>query len=154
MNLLALLQMSTNDPMFWILVIIAASFVVIAIAMIAIAVFVSRAVKTVNRAEQKLEPARTKIEEMRLKEQAMVLAEEQFAAQLAEAHADLAALPAELKAFGNKSGLPAEIERLQGAIAGLGAVNLAALDELEIAKERKQYLDAQAADLTEAMATL
>ncbi len=105
-------------------------------------------------AEQKLEPARTKIEEMRLKEQAMVLAEEQFAGQLAEAHADLAALPAELKAFGNKSLLPAEIERLQGAIAGLGAVNLAALDELEIAKERKQYLDAQAADLTEAMATL
>ena len=72
----------------------------------------------------------------------MVLAEEQFAGQLAEAHADLAALPAELKAFGNKSGLPAEIERLQGAIAGLGAVNLAALDELEIARERKEYLDA------------
>jgi len=105
-------------------------------------------------AEQKLEPARTKIEEMRLKEQAMVLAEEQFAGQLAEAHADLAALPAELKAFGNKSGLPGEIERLQSAIAGLGAVNLAALDELEIASERKHYLDAQATDLTEAMATL
>jgi len=105
-------------------------------------------------AEQKLEPARTKIEEMRLKEQAAALAEEQFAGQLAEAHADVAALPVALKAFGNKSGLPAEIERLQGTIAGLGAVNLAALDELEIATERKQYLDAQSADLTEAMATL
>ena len=105
-------------------------------------------------AEQKLEPARTKIEEMRLKEQAVALAEEQFAGQLAEAHADVAVLPAALKAFGNKSGLPAEIERLQGAIADLGAVNLAALDELEIATERKQYLDAQSADLTEAMATL
>ena len=105
-------------------------------------------------AEQKVEPARAKIEEMRLKEQAMVLAEEQFANQLAEAHADLSILPAELKAFGAKSGLPPEIERLQAAIAQLGAVNLAALDELEIAKERKQYLDSQAADLTEAMATL
>ncbi|MET0683455.1 MAG: chromosome segregation protein SMC [Casimicrobiaceae bacterium] len=105
-------------------------------------------------AEQMLEPARAKIEEMRLKEQAVALAEEQFAGQLAEAHADLDALPAALKAFGNKSGLPAEIERLQGAIADLGAVNLAALDELGIATERKQYLDAQAADLTEAMATL
>jgi hypothetical protein len=50
------LQMSTNDPAFWILVIIAASFLVIAIAMIAIAVFVSRAVKSVNRLEQKFEP--------------------------------------------------------------------------------------------------
>ncbi len=105
-------------------------------------------------AEQKLEPARAKIEEMRLKEQAVVLAEEQFAGQLAEAHADLDALPAALKAFGAKSGLPAEIERLQSAIAALGAVNLAALDEVGIATERKQYLDAQAADLTEAMATL
>ncbi len=105
-------------------------------------------------ATQKLEPARAKIEEMRLKEQAVALAVQQFADQLAEAHADVDALPAELKAFGNKSGLPAEIERVQAAIASLGAVNLAALDELEIATQRKQYLDAQAADLTEAMATL
>jgi len=50
------LQMSTNDPLFWILVIIAASFIVIAIAMVAIAVFVSRAVKSVNRVEEKFEP--------------------------------------------------------------------------------------------------
>ena len=51
-----LLQMSTNDPTFWILVIIAASFLVIAIAMVEIAVFVSRAVKSVNRLEEKFEP--------------------------------------------------------------------------------------------------
>jgi hypothetical protein len=56
MILPALLQMSTRDPMFWIMVIIAASFILIAIAMIAIAVFVSRAVKTVNRMEEKMEP--------------------------------------------------------------------------------------------------
>jgi uncharacterized protein YoxC len=52
----ALLQMNTNDPMFWVMVIIAASFLVIAIAMVAIAVFVNRAVKSVNRLEDKLEP--------------------------------------------------------------------------------------------------
>ena len=56
MYLPALLQMSTRDPLFWIMVIIAASFIVIAIAMIAIATFVSRAVKSVNRMEQKMEP--------------------------------------------------------------------------------------------------
>jgi methyl-accepting chemotaxis protein len=56
MNLALLLQMSTRDPMFWIMVIIAASFVFIAVAMIAIAVFVSRALKTVNRLEEKFEP--------------------------------------------------------------------------------------------------
>ena len=56
MNLALLLQMSTRDPLFWILVIIAASFIVIAIAMVAIAMFVSRAVKSVNRMEEKMEP--------------------------------------------------------------------------------------------------
>jgi hypothetical protein len=56
MNLALLLQMSTRDPMFWIMVIIAASFVFIAVAMITIAVFVSRALKTVNRLEEKFEP--------------------------------------------------------------------------------------------------
>ena len=56
MNFALLLQMSTRDPLFWIMVIIAASFVFMAIAMITIAVFVSRAVKTVNRLEEKVEP--------------------------------------------------------------------------------------------------
>ena len=56
MYLALLLQMSTRDPMFWIMVIIAASFILIAIAMIAIAVFVSRTVKSVSRMEEKMEP--------------------------------------------------------------------------------------------------
>ena len=105
-------------------------------------------------AEQKLEPARAKIQEMQLKEQAGALNEQQFAEQLAEAQADLGALPEALKAFGHPRGLPGEIERLGKAIAELGPVNLAALDELAQARERKDYLDRQAADLTEAMTTL
>jgi chromosome segregation protein len=104
-------------------------------------------------ADQKLEPARTRIDEVRLKEQAARLAEEQFASQLAEAHAELELLPEKLKAWGRASTLPAEIERLTQAIAALGAVNLAALDELTQASERKAYLDAQAQDLTEALTT-
>ncbi len=105
-------------------------------------------------AEQKLDPARTKIQEMQLKEQAATLQEQQYAEQLAEAHADVATLPEALKAWGAVRTLPAEIERLSAAIAELGAVNLAALDELRQASERKDYLDRQAGDLTEAMATL
>jgi len=105
-------------------------------------------------ADQKLEPARSRIEEVRLKEQAAELSGAQYAEQLAEAHAELTELPERLKAWGRASSLPAEIERLTQAIAGLGAVNLAALDELTQASERKSYLDAQAQDLTEAMTTL
>ena len=58
------LQMSTNDPMFWVMVVVAASFIVIAIAMVAIAVFVNRAVKTVGRVEQKLEPLMERVSAM------------------------------------------------------------------------------------------
>ena len=56
MSLSLALQMSTNDPMFWVMVVVAASFIVIAIAMVAIAVFVNRAVKSVARMEEKFEP--------------------------------------------------------------------------------------------------
>jgi len=104
--------------------------------------------------EQALEPARTRIGDLKLKEQAAVLAEAQFAEQLAEAGADLAGLPDALKAWGRASTLPGEIARLHAAIAELGPVNLAALDELTQSRERKDYLDRQAADLNEAMSTL
>ena len=50
------LQVSTRDPLFWILVVIAASFIVISVAMVAMAVFINRAVKSVGRLEQKIEP--------------------------------------------------------------------------------------------------
>jgi len=54
--MLLALQINSNDPMFWVMVVIALSFIVIALAMVSIAVFVSRAVKSVNRLEEKLEP--------------------------------------------------------------------------------------------------
>jgi len=59
--MLLALQMNTNDPMFWVMVVIALSFIVMAIAMVSIAVFVSRAVKSVNRLEAKLEPLIEKV---------------------------------------------------------------------------------------------
>src|SRR5213079_2405165 len=51
-------------------------------------------------------------------------------------------------------GLQGEIDRINRDIAALGAVNLAALDELTAARERKSFLDAQSADLDEAITTL
>src|SRR5919205_3206321 len=50
------LQMSTNDPAFWVLVVVAVSFVVIAVAMVAVAVLVGRAVRTVKSVELKVGP--------------------------------------------------------------------------------------------------
>ncbi len=50
--------------------------------------------------------------------------------------------------------LHAEVQRLSKEIDAMGAVNLAALSELEQSQERKQFLDAQAADLMAAVETL
>jgi hypothetical protein len=58
------LQMNLNDPMFWVMVVIAVSFFAIAIAMIFIAMLVSRAVKTVGRLEQRTEPLLKKVTEL------------------------------------------------------------------------------------------
>jgi chromosome segregation protein len=105
--------------------------------------------------EQGLEPLRVRIGDLRLKEQAAALNTEQFAQQLLEAGADEEALAQELGGGNARpAALQGEITRLGNAIAELGAVNLAALAELETATERKGYLDMQAADLTEAMETL
>ena len=51
-------------------------------------------------------------------------------------------------------GLQSEIDRIGREIVALGAVNLAALDELGVARERKEFLDAQSADLVDALNTL
>ena len=105
------------------------------------------------KVEQSLDPLRDRIGELKLREQAASLNFEQLASQLAEANADEESLAADV--VGARAGpLQAAIAALQRSIDALGAVNLAALDELAAASERKGYLDAQSADLTQAMETL
>ena len=104
--------------------------------------------------EQKLAPARERINELRLKEQEARLAEESYANQLAEVQANEQELLVLLEEGVRASKLQSEINRLNEEIAALGAVNLAALDELSTARERKSYLDSQSQDLTEAVQTL
>ncbi|WP_136417343.1 chromosome segregation protein SMC [Herbaspirillum sp. ST 5-3] len=106
------------------------------------------------QSERNLQPQRDRITELQLKEQAARLNFEQYAQQLAEAQADEAALSEKLTGEIRPSYLQGEVTRLTNAIAALGPVNLAALDELAQASERKNFLDAQHADLTEAITTL
>jgi chromosome segregation protein len=104
--------------------------------------------------EQKLQPIRDRIGDLKLKEQAARLAYDQFAQQLRDAGADEAALVADLKEGQKAAPLQGEITRITNAITELGAINMAALEELKTHQERKQFLDAQAADLTAALETL
>jgi chromosome segregation protein len=52
------------------------------------------------------------------------------------------------------SSLQGEVTRLNNEIQSLGPVNMAALEELTSSRERKSFLDAQSADLNEAIKTL
>ena len=89
-----------------------------------------------------------------LRHQESRLQMERYAEELREAGADEALLLADLTAGIKPNAIAAEIARLARAVDGLGAVNLAALDELTQARERGEYLAAQADDLLQAMATL
>jgi chromosome segregation protein len=105
--------------------------------------------------ERDLDPLRARITEFQLKEQASRLGFEQYSQLLADAKADLEAVALSISQDNVRlGGLQGEIDRINRDIAALGAVNLAALDELAAARERKQFLDAQTADLQEAMNTL
>jgi chromosome segregation protein len=104
--------------------------------------------------EQRLQPLRDRIADLRLKEQAARLNLEQFAAQLAEAGADENELAGQLKEGQRAAPLQGEITRLTNAVNELGAINMAALDELATSRERKDFLDAQAGDLSEALEIL
>jgi chromosome segregation protein len=104
--------------------------------------------------EARMNPLRERIGELRLKEQAASINHDQFATQLQEAGADEAALAAGAETAPRPSALQSEIARLNQAISELGAVNLAALEELKTSSERKGFLDSQSADLEEAVNTL
>ena len=102
--------------------------------------------------ERELDPLRQRITEFQLKEQAARLGFEQYEAQLVDAKADLEAVEQSIK-DGNVRllGMQSDIDRINREISALGAVNLAALDELAAARERKTFLDSQSTDLTDAM---
>ncbi len=101
--------------------------------------------------EHKLNDLREKLGELTLKEQEARLYFEQWAEQLQGVDEEplLPLLPNT-----NASKLQGELNRVNRAIEELGAVNLAALEELQTATERKVHLDAQSQDLQDAMTTL
>jgi len=105
--------------------------------------------------EQALGPLRERVGALQLEAQAAQLGGAQYLEQLEAAGADCEAIAARVEAGNIKlAGLQGRIDALNREIESLGAVNLAALDELTTARERKTFLDAQNADLGEAMATL
>lgn len=104
--------------------------------------------------EQSLQPLRDKMTELRMKEQEARINEETFTQQLLDNGGNLEELAELVEKKTRSTAYQAEINRLNQEIAALGAVNLAALQELEQASVRKEFLSAQSNDLKEAVETL
>ena len=81
--------MNPNDPMFWVMVVIALSFILITVSMIAIAISVSRAVKSVTRLEQKLEPLIDRVTVISEQGKQIAIQGKQIAEQFSDASAHL-----------------------------------------------------------------
>ena len=105
--------------------------------------------------ERSLDPLRERLTKLQLEEQAAQLGGAQYMEQLTANSVDLEALARTVEEGAVKLyGLQGDIDRINREIAALGAVNLAALDELTASRERKSFLDTQNADLLSAMKTL
>jgi chromosome segregation protein len=104
--------------------------------------------------EERVEAARTTLDEARLAAQQVRVRRETVAEQLAATSFELAALLAQLSAEATVDAWDAQLEEIRGKIERLGQVNLAAIGEFKEQSERKEYLDRQCKDLTDALETL
>jgi chromosome segregation protein len=105
------------------------------------------ALQRVESARQAQDEARLAVEQIRVRREGL---HEQFAATHFRLDELAAALPPEASAEGWES----RLEETNGRIERLGQVNLAAIDEFKQQSERKEYLDRQYTDLTDALETL
>ncbi|WP_439888745.1 chromosome segregation protein SMC [Pseudomonas sp. MBLB4123] len=107
-----------------------------------------------SQAEQQAQLLRGQLEQQRLEWQSLNVRRKALQDQLAEDSYDLHGVLASLPMEASEQAWEEELERLAGRIQRLGPINLAAIDEYQQQSERKRYLDAQDADLVEALDTL
>jgi len=104
--------------------------------------------------EQSVELARGQLDEARLVAREISVRRQAAAEQFAATGFELAVLREEMPEEAGIGAWEERLAQLQARIERLGPINLASIDELREQSERKEYLDAQFQDLTEALTTL
>ena len=107
-----------------------------------------------TQAEQQAQLLRGQLEQQRLEWQSLSVRRKALQDQLLEDQYDLHGVLATLPEGASEQAWEQHLEQLAGRIQRLGAINLAAIEEYQQQSERKRYLDAQNADLVEALETL
>jgi len=105
-------------------------------------------------AEQRVSEARTAMQEARIAASETRVRRESIAEQFAATHFVLAEVQHNLKADADVPAWEDSLAEVRADAEKLGQVNLAAIDELKEQTERKDYLDRQHTDLSDALATL
>ncbi|MCC5883775.1 MAG: chromosome segregation protein SMC [Halomonas sp.] len=104
--------------------------------------------------ERNLEGIRERLQEARMQVQALVLKAETQDEQLAELGHQAADLEKDLDPNATESAWQTRLEEVGERVRRLGAINLAAIEEYDQQAERRDYLEAQQAELNEALDTL
>jgi chromosome segregation protein len=105
-------------------------------------------------AEERVEAARSALDEARLATQQVRVRRESIAEQLAATSFEFEALRSQMPEGAAVESWEAQLEDTRGKLEKLGQVNLAAIGEFKEQSERKEYLDRQCKDLTDALETL
>ena len=105
-------------------------------------------------AEREVQDQREQLSQARMAWQEIKVRADTLIEQLAETGFELEALQNALPEDADLAVWEREVEDMERRIQRLGPINLAAIEEFEEESERKRYLDAQHADLTEALETL
>jgi chromosome segregation protein len=109
---------------------------------------------TRQKSVQAVEELRSALEKARLQQQEVELNARNLQRQVEDLGEDVSDLAESLPEGADSATWETDIERLSLRISRLEPVNLAAIQEYEEELKRKEYLDAQNEDLTEALATL
>src|SRR3990167_8682827 len=96
----------------------------------------------------------TELEKSRLIFQEMSVRQQTIQEQLKEIEVQLDAVIAQLPEHAEIQAWEVHLSELQQSIHRLGPINLAAIEEFQSSRERKEYLDKQFQDLTESLETL
>jgi chromosome segregation protein len=104
--------------------------------------------------EQQVETARSSLDEARLAAGQVRVRREGVAEQLKLTNFEFEVLAAQMAPDAAVESWEVQLEETKGKIERLGQVNLAAIGEFKEQSERKEYLDRQCKDLTDALETL
>jgi chromosome segregation protein len=104
--------------------------------------------------EREVQDVRATLDELKLAAREIQVRRQTVGEQFEETGFEIESIRAEMDPQASIGEWEISVEKLSARIQRLGAINLASIDELKEQSERKEYLDAQFEDLTEALNTL